>query len=202
MKADGRHTKGEKTKQWVIERSAEIFNTKGYHGTSINDLREATKLTSGVIYGNFQGKQDLATKAFEYNIQKLHTLYLSAVLSKDKPDEQLFAFVEHPYKIVHKIFQGGCPVLNMSTEADDALPWIKTKVLYAIKRMIGLVENILTDGIEKGIFRQVDIAEVSRFIFASIEGGIMLAKSNNEIEYMKQIENQLKAYIINVLLIE
>ncbi|MBV6647201.1 MAG: TetR/AcrR family transcriptional regulator [Cyclobacteriaceae bacterium] len=195
-----RYTKGEKTKQHVIEKAAEIFNLKGYEGTSVNDLRDATKLTSGVIYANFRGKQDLASHAFDYNTDKLYATYQSAILAHDQPDAQLLAFIEHPSKIVHKLFQGGCPILNMSIEADDALPWIREKVLLAIAKMTQLVENVLAKGEQQGVFHKMDKKEVSQFIFAAIEGSIMLAKANNYIGSMKRVENQLKVYIKAVII--
>ncbi|MEK7257959.1 MAG: TetR/AcrR family transcriptional regulator, partial [Bacteroidota bacterium] len=30
--------KGEKTKQFIIEKSADLFNQKGFHGTRIEDI--------------------------------------------------------------------------------------------------------------------------------------------------------------------
>ncbi len=190
-----RYSKGERTRQMVIEKAAEVFNLKGYHGTSVQDLRDATQLTSGVIYANFDGKQDLAMHAFDSNIKKLHATYESSILSHDNPGEQLIAFVEHPGKVVRKLFTGGCPILNMSIEADDALPWMKQKVVFAIQKMTSLVEKVLERGIKEGVFHNADPKEISHFIFASIEGAIMLAKAHNQVAQMKGVESQLKKYL-------
>jgi TetR/AcrR family transcriptional repressor of nem operon len=57
-------TKAEKTKAFIIERSAPLFNSKGYSGTSMNDLMEITGLTKGSIYGNFENKDEVALAAF------------------------------------------------------------------------------------------------------------------------------------------
>lgn len=194
-----RYTKGERTKQMVVEKAAEVFNLKGYQGTSVQDLREVTKLTSGVIYANFEGKQDLALHAFDLNIQKLYSTYQSSILAHDDPRDQLISFVEHPAKVVSQLFEGGCPILNMSTEADDALPWMKQKVIFAIQKMISLVEKVLHDGIDKGVFYQVDVKEVSSFIFAAIEGAILLAKAYNQKMKLVLVERQLKKYFESVV---
>ena len=47
-------TKAEKTKQYIIEKTAPVFNRKGFAGTSMNDIVEVTGLTKGSIYGNFE----------------------------------------------------------------------------------------------------------------------------------------------------
>jgi AcrR family transcriptional regulator len=42
---------------------------KGYAGTSMYDLTEATGLTKGSIYGNFENKDDVALAGFRPQLQ-------------------------------------------------------------------------------------------------------------------------------------
>lgn len=42
-------TKAEKTRNFIVEKTAPIFNMKGYAGTSLNDITAATGLTKGSI---------------------------------------------------------------------------------------------------------------------------------------------------------
>jgi TetR/AcrR family transcriptional repressor of nem operon len=67
-------SKAERTKQFIVEKTAPIFNTKGYAGTSLNDMINATGLTKGSIYGNFVNKDDVALAAFDYNLKKVDTI--------------------------------------------------------------------------------------------------------------------------------
>jgi len=60
-------TKAESTRLFIIERIAPVFNKKGYHGTSLADITEATGLTKGSIYGNFANKEEVAIAVYEYN---------------------------------------------------------------------------------------------------------------------------------------
>jgi len=60
--------KAEKTKEFIIQKSAQVFNIKGYENTSLADIREATKLTNRAIYGNFSDKNELAVASFQHNI--------------------------------------------------------------------------------------------------------------------------------------
>ena len=64
-------TKAERTTAFIIETVAPIFNKHGYIGTSMSDLTEATGLTKGALYGNFENKEALALAAFEYNSVQL-----------------------------------------------------------------------------------------------------------------------------------
>ena len=63
-----RYIKSAITSQYIIEKVAPIFNKKGYVGTSLSDMTEATGLTKGSIYGNFKNKDGVAIEALKYNI--------------------------------------------------------------------------------------------------------------------------------------
>ena len=66
-------SKADKTKAFIIERTAPVFNAKGYAGTSISDLMDVTGLTKGSIYGNFENKDEVALAAFDYNFELVIT---------------------------------------------------------------------------------------------------------------------------------
>ena len=46
--------KSKETRKLIIEKAAILFNQKGFHGTSMADIMDATELTKGGIYGNFK----------------------------------------------------------------------------------------------------------------------------------------------------
>ena len=63
-------SKAERTKNFIIEKTAPLFNMKGYSGTSMSDITAATGLTKGSIYGNFENKDEVAIAAFLFRWQK------------------------------------------------------------------------------------------------------------------------------------
>ncbi|HET8924648.1 MAG TPA: TetR/AcrR family transcriptional regulator, partial [Candidatus Acidoferrum sp.] len=59
-------TKGEQTRRKIVEAAAPIFNKRGYEGSSLSDLMDATGLKKGGIYRHFSNKEELAAEAFDY----------------------------------------------------------------------------------------------------------------------------------------
>src|ERR1700744_3379068 len=126
-------SKAERTRQFIVEKTAPIFNKKGYAGTSLSDMTEATGLTKGSIYGNFANKDEVALAAFDYNIAKVqdvlkreserHTSVVDCLLGYIDVYEN---FLRHPFPV------GGCPILNTAVEADDTHPRLKEKVALVI----------------------------------------------------------------------
>jgi AcrR family transcriptional regulator len=116
-------SKADRTKQYIIEKTAPVFNTKGYAGTSINDLIAATGLTKGSIYGNFENKDEVALAAFDYNFERLVSYIKAKMENKTCVIDKLLVYPE-TYRnfLTNPILRSGCPVTNTSTEADDTHP--------------------------------------------------------------------------------
>ena len=174
-------TKAEKTKQYIIEQTATIFNKKGYAGTSMSDITEATGLTKGSIYGNFQDKDEVALEAYRYNIGRLKKASFPRDRYNSAIDSLLgiTSFYRANWQMLAK--KGGCPILNASTEADDNLPFMKKHVQASVKDMLRNLSAIISNGQDKGeIKHNVSASEYAILIMTLIEGGSMMAKINND----------------------
>lgn len=171
-------SKAEKTKEFIIEKSAPIFNMKGYAGTSLSDIMEATGLTKGAIYGNFGNKDEVAIAVYKYNIGLLRSRLSEALKNKDSATDKLMALTNY-YRINWKrIFEkGGCPLQNASIEADDNLHVLKKHVQESIKDWVKNLSFIIEKGKKEDEFKKsVDAAEYAYAILTVLEGGMMLGK--------------------------
>lgn len=174
-------SKSEKTKRFIIERTAPVFNEKGFAGTSLSDLENATGLTKGSIYGNFENKDEVALAAFDYNFERI-TLYLrERILATDHSIERLLV-----YPTVYRNFlqipflKQGCPILNTSTEADDTHPKLKEKAAQALKFWKTSLEHHIKRGIDQGeIKADTNATEFAVVLMSLIEGAVMQAKVTN-----------------------
>jgi AcrR family transcriptional regulator len=175
-------SKAERTRQFIVEKTAGIFNKKGYAGTSLSDLTEATGLTKGSIYGNFKNKEEVAVAAFEYNSLKVRKQvdHLIEKASNYHDKLMVYAQVYHRFTTLSHFPEGGCPILNTAVDADDTNPVLKEKAAQLIINWKKKIENLINGGIAAGEFKPgVDIAQTALSIISLIEGGIMIAKVTN-----------------------
>ena len=174
-------SKAERTRQFIIETTAGVFNTKGYAGTSLADLTEATGLTKGSIYGNFGNKEEVALAAFDYNLSLIRTLIQQRMSQASSCYEQLMVYVQVYSRFNQTGFPvGGCPILNTATEADDTNNLLKDRVEKAILVWKRTIINIIKTGIASGEFNPTAEPETTALaIIALIEGGIMITKVTN-----------------------
>lgn len=190
-------TKAEKTRQFIIEKTAPIFNTKGYAGTSLSDITEATGLTKGSIYGNFANKDEVALAAFDYNLQTVQGIIRSEMNKQESVKEKLLVYVNvYNDFMKHSFPIGGCPILNTAIEADDTHPVLKKKVTDAIAAWKKNITGLVKQGIENKEFRKdVDPEQVALTIIALIEGGIMIRKITSSQAYKKSINEAIETIV-------
>jgi TetR/AcrR family transcriptional repressor of nem operon len=190
-------SKAEKTKAFIIERTAPIFNRKGYAGTSLTDMTEATGLTKGSIYGNFDNKDEVALAAFEHNRAQVEQIIRGEMSRYEKVKDQLLVYV-HVYKdfLKHPFPEGGCPLLNTAIEADDTHPALKEKVSAAITHWKSRIAALIKKGIDNKEFRAtVDPEQTALTIIALLEGAIMITKVTGKINYRNAIMQSVEKLI-------
>src|SRR5262245_23427611 len=112
-------TKAERTRQFIIEQSAPIFNTKGLAATAMSDIMEATKMAKGGLYGHFESKEELAHTVVDYNLSKLLGKLEQAINNARTAKEKLFAYLDFNKSPLSTPLLGGCPLINFGMEADD-----------------------------------------------------------------------------------
>ncbi len=184
-------TKAEKTTQFIIETVAPIFNQNGYAATSMSDITKATGLTKGAIYGNFENKESLATKAFKYNIKKILAEVTSHMNQGKTPLEKLFKltdFYRNYYDFANEL--GGCPILNMGIDANNQNPEMLEKVEYVIHKMQKSIENLIDEGKELGEIKKTIISSTySKRFYSLLQGAIFMSQTMNDNSYVVDSAN-------------
>ncbi|WP_210486033.1 TetR/AcrR family transcriptional regulator [Rufibacter aurantiacus] len=182
-------SKAERTRQFIIEKTAPIFNTKGYAGTSIADLTNATGLTKGSIYGNFTNKDEVALAAFDFNLQQVQTILRSEIQKQATAKEKLLAYVQVYSNFLKYPFPaGGCPILNTAIEADDTHEALRKKAAKAINDWKDSIINVVSQGVEQQEFSPtVNPEQVALTIIAMIEGAMMITKLTGKTNFRNAI---------------
>ncbi|WP_445452823.1 TetR/AcrR family transcriptional regulator [Flavobacterium sp. 25HG05S-40] len=194
-------SKAERTRQFIIEKTAPIFNEKGYAGTSINDLTEATGLTKGSIYGNFENKDEVALAAFDYNFERVITYIKSKMDEHTSSIDKLLVYPE-TYRNFLKlpILQTGCPINNTAAESDDTHPQLREKVSKALQFWRERLENRVLIGIENDEIRpDVNVNEFVSVLISLIQGSVIQVKVtgktaplNATMDYLEKLIKDLK----------
>jgi TetR/AcrR family transcriptional regulator, transcriptional repressor for nem operon len=191
------------TKENVLLEATKLFNTKGYKTTSISDITSATGYTKGAIYRHFESKDVLEMKAFEKMMGTIFTIMQGRIKSKDNAKDKLFSLLEmFENYITNPYMKGGCPLLNVSIEMDDTKDPLKQKAQKALTLLKSSIITLIENGKRfKQIKPTVNENLFATIIIASLEGGIMMSKLQNDNKDISDIVVHLKKWITTDILI-
>ncbi len=193
--------KASETKEAIVVKAAEVFNTKGYAGSSMQDVMERTGLKKGGIYNHFASKEDLSLAAFRYAFGTMHAKYLESFDASEGAINKLLTFIETFRTFIYKPpIKGGCPIMNSSAEVDDTNPRLSAAVREAALVWEQMLEEVIVQGIRNGEIKAgTNANKIAVIIISSLEGGIMLGKLHRNASYMHAVADYL-IDLINVQL--
>ncbi|BDB26696.1 transcriptional regulator [Cupriavidus sp. TA19] len=191
--------KAERTRQLIVEKTAPIFNTKGYAGTSLADMTEATGLTKGSVYGNFANKEEVALAAFDHNWKQVQSAVRNEMAAKTTSMEKLLALTGVYENLPEGFPEGGCPLLNTAIEADDTHPALREKALEAFRSWQSNLVSVIKAGIASREFRRdVDPEQAAVTLIALIEGAVMISRLTGNAAYNKAVMSAVEKTVVDL----
>ncbi|NJB35846.1 TetR/AcrR family transcriptional regulator [Croceivirga sp. JEA036] len=191
-------TKAERTTKYIIETVAPIFSKHGYVGTSMSHLTEATGLTKGAIYGNFENKEALALAAFEYNknilltkFDEVLTVEGSAIIKLNN----LLSFYKQYDVFTAEL--GGCPILNTGVDAKHNNDLLAAANKETIKELEGKIALVLENGLnQQEIKLSVPPLQFAKQLYTMLQGAVAMATMANDRKYLSNTATYL-TYLVN-----
>ncbi len=179
-------TKAERTTKYIIETVAPIFTKHGYVGTSMSHLTEATGLTKGAIYGNFENKEALALSAFEYNrnqlLQKFDDLLATQGNAMDKIHALLNFYRQYD---VFTMPMGGCPILNFGVDAQNNNNSLAAANRETVSELEGKIALVLENGVNSGEIKiPVPPLQFAKQLYTMLSGAVAMATMTRDRKYL------------------
>lgn len=179
-------TKAERTTAFIIETVAPVFNKHGYVGTSMSDLTEATGLTKGALYGNFENKEALALAAFEYNINKLLEKIDERLNIEGTAIEKLFSLTKFYRNYdIFTLDLGGCPILNVGVDAQHNNSQLAAAARETIKIVEGKIALVLENGINNSELKlPVPPLQFAKQLYTMLLGAVAMGTITGDRKYL------------------
>lgn len=202
MKQESKENRAGRTRQFIIEAVAPIFNKKGYAATSIADLTQATGLTKGGIYGNFANKDEVALACFKYNASLIADNIVEDVKAQKTYQGKLKAIPAVYRRLYDRVKDiGGCPLVNTAAEAEEMLPELRQKASQMIEIWRGTLVHIVSRGQAGGEFiAGTDPKEFAHVLISLIEGGGIMAKATGDDAFFLSALDQVDRLIQEISL--
>ena len=190
--------KGELTRRNIIQKSATIFNIKGYMTTTMNDIIQETSIQKGGIYRHFESKEQLMIESFQFSAETMRAHFVNSVSRHTNAPDKLIAFIEAFLQLSEgNPLEGGCPLFNAAIEMDDLegnvlLPLVNE----AMDAMINWLKGIIEKGISNEELKQsVQPYDTAIYMISTLEGGLVLERLKKDGQLSTLIACNLKQYV-------
>ena len=189
--------KGIRTQNYIAEKAAALFNTRGFAGTSMSDLLHATGLQNGGLYNHYPSKEALALAAFDFAVGKFKQRYAETITNQHSATNSLRAICTVMMRsYADPVVEGGCMVFNTALETDDAHPTLKARAQEAMRDLLRFIEVQVKLGQRSGELRsEVDPRMLATIIVSTCEGALGLSKLYDDAAYIQRAIAHLDSYI-------
>ena len=190
-------SKGTTTREKIASTAAELINTRGYHGTSLSELMEATELKKGGIYNHYINKEAIAMAAFDFAflkiLERFKTIFNEAGNAEEKLRSVIDVFASYAS---NPVIDGSFPLIGMAIHSESLSLDYKNKVLNAQSKMQYFIQVLIAEGVEAGLFRaDLNTLASVKYIASALYGGLYCSNIMKDPEYMQAINNELGLWI-------
>jgi AcrR family transcriptional regulator len=143
------------TRQLLLQSAIEAFARDGFEKANINQVSKAAGFAKGTIYNYFESKRQLML-ALIHETASIHLEYITArVVQADDAERRLINFFESGWSVVAEYLPQLRILVNTLYGPDEEF---RLELWGAYQPMHKLIrEDIISLGIEQGVFRSVDI---------------------------------------------
>jgi TetR/AcrR family transcriptional repressor of nem operon len=173
----------------ALDRAMDVFWTKGYEATSLDDLCEATGLSRSSLYATFGSKRTLLLQTVDRYVEQ-RTPNIAAMLARPLPIRDAIAALLDQFidQIVSGPGRRGCFLGNCAAELPRHDRAALARVRQGLARTEAVFREALTRARERGeLAPSTDVDALARFLTSAFQGLRLVGKANPDREALEDI---------------
>ncbi|MGO8761976.1 MAG: TetR/AcrR family transcriptional regulator [Desulfobaccales bacterium] len=191
-------TKGDLTRQHILEKSMQLFSVKGYFNTSIDSIVTAAGLTKGGLYGHFRNKEEIWYAVYAECVRIWKSIVFQGMRDISDPLARIEQVIENSLKnyLGAGVFEGGCFLINSLVELAGQSPTMSNHVLEGFKSFAELLRLWLEEAEQQGMLRDgLNLDQIADFLVISLNGAAPLYAASRDPAVWQHTMAQLHFYI-------
>jgi TetR/AcrR family transcriptional repressor of nem operon len=191
-------SKGDLTRQHIIEKSMQLLSVQGYYNTSIAGIIKATGLTKGGLYGHFRNKEEIWYAVYAECVRIWKSIVFQGVRDIPDPLARIERVIENSLKnyLGGGVFEGGCFLFNSLVELAGQASAMSDHVLRGFRNFSALLCQWLAEAQQQGRLREdLRLDEVADFLVVSLNGAAPLYTASQDPAVWQHTLAQLHAYL-------
>jgi TetR/AcrR family transcriptional repressor of lmrAB and yxaGH operons len=181
------------TRTRMLEATARLLMHRGYYGTALSDILEASGAPRGSLYFHFPGGKDqLVVEATRQAVEDTSRFLRATLAEAAGPEEGVRRFFAAAAALLEETgYSFGCPVAPVILDAPEALPELEEICRRAFEEWVGLfAARFEAAGIPAG-----RAAALALLVEAAIEGLLVIARARRDTAAFEAVADELAALV-------
>jgi TetR/AcrR family transcriptional regulator, cholesterol catabolism regulator len=139
----------------ILSAAAQLFMEKGYHAASVREIGDRLRISQSSLYYHAKSKPQILVDLNRRFMERLTQAFEEIAASGDDPEAKLRAVIRQLVSVVAD-YQ---PEVTVVLQERRSLPGRHSKPIQKQRdRIDEIIDGILAEGIQQGVFRDVDPA--------------------------------------------
>jgi AcrR family transcriptional regulator len=144
-------SKGEQTRQAVLDRAVDIARRVGLGGLTIGTLAEQAEMSKSGLFAHFRSKEALQLAVLEHARSDFEDQVARPTLKAPRGEARVRELFRR--WLAWDALPGGCPFIAAATEFDDQPGPVRDRVVQDTRDLFDMIETVFRTGISEGHFR-------------------------------------------------
>jgi TetR/AcrR family transcriptional repressor of nem operon len=181
----------------IVDAAGRLMSQRGFAATSVDDvIREANLSGKSHFYHYFRSKDELGYAVLSRQFERFAERGL-AVLREPmiEPLDRLALFIDTLVALqVARGCRGGSPLGPLAAELADGHDGFRERIALVFERWAAQLRSLLWEA-RPQLADDVDTARLARFVIATLEGALLMARVNRDAAALEGIAYDLKRFV-------
>jgi AcrR family transcriptional regulator len=149
----------------ILDAALRVFSRRGYHGTSVDEIADASGTSKGGLYFHFPGKQALFLALLDWATKELQARVETAMAAQQGP----VAKADAALRAVTEAFAARRDLARLfMVEARGAGPEFHERLLASHREFTEIIRGLLDEAVAGGVIEPVDTGVAARAWFGAV----------------------------------
>ena len=180
----------------IIQAATKMFAKKGFFQAKVSEIAKEAQVADGTVYIYFDNKDDILISLFEEQMQRVLDNMVTRLSEQDGPVKKLEQFALTHLQLIE---ENKSMAEIIQVELRRSSKFMKEYKNEKFARYLDLIDDIIRDGQEKGVFKKSIIPGIAkRAFFGALDEMSRFWVLSSRKEYdIKTAARQISSYFLS-----
>lgn len=181
----------------IVNAGIRVFSRKGFQRCSVEDILQEAKVARATFYSYFDSKKDLFIELIDGILSTMGDVIVEAMEDQPTSLKELQERTKNAMVALYAFFQDNLDFASIYfQEVMGMNPDIDFKIIEWQNRITGVLKNVIQKGIDKGVFREMDVDVVAGIVSGAPQFfGISLFTYSDKVD-IPRVADAMAEYLI------